>query len=120
MRYKLSILFVCFTSILFAQNVKENYASKLSARYKYVEAYPVWEELANKYVSKHKGSINSIRMAADAAYKSEQFDKALNWNMVLVQNNWADTSDWNQLFQLLLINNDKEKFKSYLDSAILA
>jgi hypothetical protein len=119
MRYKLSILFVCFTSILFAQNVKENYASKLSARYKYVEAYPVWEELANKYVSKHKGSINSIRMAADAAYKSEQFDKALNWNMVLVQNNWADTSDWNQLFQLLLINNDKEKFKSYLDSAIL-
>jgi hypothetical protein len=119
MRYKLSIFFVCFTSILVAQNVKENYASKLSARYKYVEAYPVWEELANKYVSKHKGSINSIRMAADAAYKSEQFDKALNWNMVLVQNNWADTSDWNQLFQLLLINNDKEKFKSYLDSAIL-
>lgn len=119
MKYKLSVLFVFFACFSIAQSAKENYANKLSARFKYVEAYPVWEELATKYVNKHKGNVNSLRMAADAAYKSEQFDKALNWNLVLVQNNWADTSDWDQLFQLLLINNDKEKFKSYLDSALL-
>lgn len=119
MKYKLSILFVFFASFSIAQSTKENYANKLSARYKYVEAYPVWEELANRYVSKHKGNVNSLRMAADAAYKSEQFEKSLHWNMLLVQNNWADTADWNQLFQLLLINKDKNKFKAFLDSAIL-
>jgi outer membrane protein OmpA-like peptidoglycan-associated protein len=117
MKYKLSILFIFFACLSIAQSAKENYANKLSARFKYVEAYPVWEELATKYVSKHKGNVNSLKMAADAAFKSEQFDKALNWNMVLVQNNWADTADWNQLFQLLLINNDKNKFKAFLDSA---
>ncbi len=98
------LLFMLIIGQLNSQTFKVDYAKKLSSQFKYVEAYPVWEDLAEVFLKKQKGNCEYLREASKAAEKSEQYDKALYWIKVLVDKNKAVASDYPNYFSLIFIN----------------
>jgi len=101
-----------------AQAFKEDYAKSLSAQFKFVEAYPVWAELADNFIQKQKGDWSYLRMATEAAYNSEQFKNALHWNSLLTRSNQANLADWTLHFELLRLNNLHSLLVASVDSAM--
>ena len=79
---------ICLTllgTVLFAQNYKAKYAKDLTDRLQYIEAYPVWAELATAYLDTKKGESEYLRMAARTAYYSEQYEMAYYWDSILLK-----------------------------------
>ena len=72
------------SSIGWTQSYKADYARKLSKELQFADALPIWEELSNAFISKKKkkkiiGDYSFLRMTAQAAMFSEQYEKALHW-----------------------------------------
>lgn len=106
------------TIISNAQVFKEDYAKSLSAQFKYLEAYPVWADLSENFIQKQKGDWSYLRMAAEAAYNSEQYKNALHWNSLLTRSNQALVADWTLHFELLRLNNMHSLLVASVDSAL--
>ena len=111
------LILICASHLVQSQSFKEDYAKSLSAQFKFIEAYPVWAELAENFLEKGKGDWNSLRYAVEAAYNSEQYKDALHWNSLLTKNNQASISDWNNQFELLRLNNLHTLLIASTDSA---
>lgn len=112
-------LFLFYTTIISnAQVFKEDYAKSLSAQFKYLEAYPVWADLSENFIQKQKGDWSYLRMAAEAAYNSEQYKNALHWNSLLTRSNQALVADWTLHFELLRLNNMHSLLVASVDSAL--
>lgn len=102
----------------FGQTMKEEYATKLSSTLNYSEAYPVWAEMAKKSLKKNENKWGYVRMAVEAATKTEQYDKALAWAEKLTANSDTCSQDWLNYFDLLLINNKHNRLLGAIDSAL--
>jgi outer membrane protein OmpA-like peptidoglycan-associated protein len=103
----------------FGQTMKEDYATKLSSTLNYSEAYPVWAEMATKSIKKNQPNWGFIRNAAQTAQYTEQYDKALTWAEKLTANPEKISKDWENYFNLLLINNKHNRLIGAIDSAML-
>jgi outer membrane protein OmpA-like peptidoglycan-associated protein len=103
----------------FGQTMKEDYATKLSSTLNYSEAYPVWAEMAIKSIKKNQPNWGFIRNAAQTAQYTEQYDKALTWAEKLTANPEKISKDWENYFNLLLINNKHNRLIGAIDSAML-
>ena len=86
MKHYLSIieLFVVFSAN--SQSYKASYATELSNRLNFVEAYPIWFELSNDFIQKKKGNWDYLRKTTEAARQSEHFEEALKWNNQIIEN----------------------------------
>ncbi|MFM7637715.1 MAG: OmpA family protein [Crocinitomicaceae bacterium] len=118
-----STAFLCFllvfTATSYSQTYKEVYALKLSSELRFNEAYPVWSELAQKTVKSKNQNWNNLRMAIEAAYNSEQYDKALYWSQYLASCNKLEVKDWIVYFLVLQITNNHSRLTGAIDAAIL-
>ena len=103
----------------FAQGFKESYAQQLSNRLEFVEDYPVWAELSTTFMNKQKGKWNYLRMAVEAAYKSEQFEKSFYWDSILIAKKQANANDIIVFFDLICLNNKHTLLSNYIDSALI-
>jgi outer membrane protein OmpA-like peptidoglycan-associated protein len=118
MKQLLIICLFLLSNILFAQSYKVKYATDLTNRLQYTEAYPVWEELAAEFLKSNKGEFEYIRMAVKTAQQSEQFDKAFYWDsLLLVTATTTDTSDWIKYFNLLCLTNRHYLLPYYTETA---
>ena len=119
MKIKIILIFLFLIRFAQAQGFKETYATQLSNRMEFVDAYPVWVELSNNLLNKQKGNWNYLRMAADAAYKSEQFENSFYWDSILIAKKQANAKDMIMFFDLLCLNNKHSLLINYIDSALL-
>ena len=111
-------LILCIHFAGFSQKTyKVEYAYKLSNELDFSSAYPVWEEISESFLSTKKGEWEYVRMTVDAAEKTEQFEKALYYDSLLVGSSSANSSDWQTYFQLLAINNKHGQLSQAIDSA---
>lgn len=90
------------STAVFGQLSKAELAAQLSNRYRFAEAYPVWSEVANDGLKRGIPDWGAVRMAFEAALKSEQFGEAKNWNTALIEAGQATPEDWIHRFQLAL------------------
>ena len=104
-------------SLFFSQSYKEEYATKLSSELRFVEAYPVWSELAEKTLVSKDQNSNSLRKAVEAAYNSERFNEALFWSQKLAGINKMEEKDWLTFFSILQITNNHKRLAGVVDSA---
>ncbi len=118
MKKVLSLIFCIISPFLFAQQLKEKYATSLTNKLAYFEALPVWEELATDYLSHQKGKIEYIRNAANTAFKCEQYLKAFYWDSILVAKQWASVQDYEQLFDLANINQKQSQLSNIVEMAL--
>ena len=104
-------------SLSFSQSYKEEYATKLSSELRFVEAYPVWSELAEKTLKSKDQNWNSLRKAIEAAYNSERFDNVLFWSQKLASSNKMEEKDWVTFFTVLQITKNHARLIGVVDSA---
>jgi hypothetical protein len=84
-------LILCIHFAGFSQKTyKVEYAYKLSNELDFSSAYPVWEEISESFLSTKKGEWEYVRMTVDAAEKTEQFEKALYYDSLLVGSSSAN------------------------------
>lgn len=107
-----------FTSS-YAQSYKEEYATKLSNTLQFPEAYPVWAEMATKSLKKNENNWIYLRKAIEAAYNSEQFDKALYWSEKLTASPEMNETDWVTYFDVLQLTNNHPRLSGAIDSALM-
>jgi outer membrane protein OmpA-like peptidoglycan-associated protein len=119
MKVKITLILLFMIRFAFAQGFKESYAQQLSNRLEFVAAYPVWAELSTTLINKQKGKWNYLRMATEAAYKSEQFEKSFYWDSILIAKKQATAQDMIVFFDLLCLNNKHALLSPYIDSALL-
>ena len=81
----LFLLLINLAGFSFGQSFKEEYATKLSNTLQFVEAYPVWAELAEKSIKNNTINGMYMRRAVEAAYNSEKYTKALFWSEKLLK-----------------------------------
>lgn len=112
------LISVNFIGWSFGQTMKEEYATKLSATLNFTEAYPVWAEMATKSLKKNENNWGYVRNAITAATNTEQYDKALMWAEKLTANADTCSKDWENYFDLLLINNKHSRLIGAIDSAL--
>jgi outer membrane protein OmpA-like peptidoglycan-associated protein len=112
------LISVNFVGWSFGQTMKEEYATKLSSTLNYSEAYPVWAEMATKSLKKNENNWGYVRNAITAATNTEQYDKALMWAEKLTANADTCSKDWENYFDLLLINNKHSRLIGAIDSAL--
>jgi outer membrane protein OmpA-like peptidoglycan-associated protein len=94
---------VCGAKV-FSQSYKAQHAQMLSDKLEYNKALPVWTELSNDFLKKQKGDWDYLRKTAEAAYKTEQYEKSLKWNKILIDSNRANAKDWLLHLDLLCLN----------------
>jgi outer membrane protein OmpA-like peptidoglycan-associated protein len=108
------------------QSYKADYAKKLSKELQFADALPVWEELSNAFINKKKkskavvGDYSFLRETAYAAMASENYEKALHWNQVLVNKKQANAQDWVNLLELICLNKKYSRLTNAVDSATSA
>jgi outer membrane protein OmpA-like peptidoglycan-associated protein len=119
MKHYLSIitLFVVLTAN--SQSYKATYATELSNRLNFVEAYPVWLELSNDFLQKKKGNWDYLRKTAEAARQSEHFEDALKWNNLLIENQQGNEEDYLQTIELNCLLNRHSQIVSIIDAALI-
>jgi outer membrane protein OmpA-like peptidoglycan-associated protein len=74
--------------------------------------------MATKTLKKNKNNWTYLRRAVEAASNTEQYDKALMWSEKLTANSENCSRDWENYFDLLLINNKHNRLMGAIDSAI--
>jgi len=118
MKQLILILFsVNIITFSFGQTFKEEYATKLSSTLKFVEAYPVWAELAETSLKNNTNNWAYLRNAVEAAYNSEQYFKALYWSEKLSASPEMNEKDWLTYFSLIQITNNHTRLTGAVDSA---
>jgi outer membrane protein OmpA-like peptidoglycan-associated protein len=105
-------------SLSFSQSYKADYATKLSSELRFVEAYPVWAELAQKTLKSKEQNWVYLRKAIESAYNSERYNDALFWSQKLATNNKMEENDWIKFFSILQITKNHTRLTSVVDSAI--
>jgi len=103
-------LLINLAGFSYGQSFKEEYATKLSNTLQFVEAYPVWAELAEKSLKNNAVNGMYMRRAVEAAYNSEQYTKALFWSEKLTASPEINESDWLTYFSLLQITSNHGGF----------
>ncbi len=112
------LISVNFVGWSYGQTMKEEYATKLSSTLNFSEAYPVWAEMATKSLKKNENNWGYVRNAVEAAINTEQYDKALMWAEKLTANADTCSKDWENYFDLLLLNNQHNRLMGAIDSAL--
>ena len=115
-------LLLCIHFVGFSQksnNYKVEHAHKLSRELNFSDAYPVWSEISDAFISKNIGEWSYVRMTLDAAEKTERYPQALYYAILLVKSKNAKKSDWTKYFELLCINNKHEQLSAAIDSALI-
>ncbi len=110
-------LFFIVISAAQAQSYKEQYATKLSNELRFVEAFPVWEELSNETLKAKEKNWDYLRKAVEAAYNSEQYEKAYSWSQKLTAGPAAKESDWLSYFNVIQITKRQNRLSNLVDSA---
>jgi outer membrane protein OmpA-like peptidoglycan-associated protein len=110
-------LFFSIISNYNAQTYKEQYATKLSSELRFVEALPVWEELSNKTLNAKEKNWDNVRKAVEAAYNSEQYEKAYYWSQKLTASSAARVNDWTTYFNIIQITKRHSRLVNLVDSA---
>ncbi len=100
-----------------AQSYKVEYATKLSSRLDYWNAYPVWNEIATKTLKKNTGEWDHLRMASEAARKSERYNEAFYWDSVLVANKVANQRDYSNYFEVACLTKKYSLLQAGIESA---
>jgi outer membrane protein OmpA-like peptidoglycan-associated protein len=119
MKHYLSIiaLFVVFSAN--SQSYKATYATELSNRLNFVEAYPIWVELSNDFIQKKKGNWDYLRKTTEAARQSEHFEEALKWNNQIIENQQGTEEDYLQAIELNCLLNHHSQIVSIIDAALV-
>lgn len=115
----LFLLLINLAGFSYGQSFKEEYATKLSNTLQFVEAYPVWTELAEKSLKNNVINGMYMRRAVEAAYNSEQYTKALFWSEKLTASPEINESDWLTYFSLLQITSNHTRLTGAVDSALV-
>jgi len=85
MKITISLFFsICILNVALAQEYKMKYAKDLSAQYRFVDALPVWEELATSTLKTNSPNWELLSKTVEAAYLSENYRKASTWGYKLV------------------------------------
>ena len=125
MKILFSFISTVFISALsFSQSYKADYASKLSGELKYADAFPVWDELASSFInpkknSKKLGDWSYVAKAAESAYYSEQYDRSLYWNQVMINKNEAKEIDFLNALNLLCMTKQYARLNNLADTALM-
>ena len=105
--------FFALSSSFMAQSYKQQYAEKLSKSYNFIEAYPIWLELAqeNTQIDTH-----TVRQLITAAYESEQYEAALGWSLKFTTNGKElQPKDFLTQLQLLQLTKNTDKLSQTID-----
>jgi len=117
MRYTLLTLILLILNTLHAQSYKLQYAEKLSKSYNFVEAYPIWLELANESLEL---DTHVVRSLIQSAFESEQYESALSWSKKLTSSEKSIIpQDYIRQFQLLQLNNETNLIGSTLAESLI-
>jgi len=112
-------LFSCFLILAIqAQEYKIKYATDLSKQFRYAEALPVWEELAQKTTATKAPNWSLVRSTVEAAYLSENYRSAVKWSQVLTSKGITIASDWERFINSLLYMGQSSRVQGVLDSAL--
>ncbi|MFM7566433.1 MAG: OmpA family protein [Flavobacteriales bacterium] len=119
----MKILSYVFIAVLattsWGQDYKWKYANTLSMQYRYAEALPVWEEIAEKAQMDGIRLTPSLRKTVEAAYQSENYAKAVKWSKVLVTKGQTEPRDWLIFMNALQYMNLNQRLSGVLDSALV-
>jgi outer membrane protein OmpA-like peptidoglycan-associated protein len=119
MKITISLFFsIGILNIGLAQEYKIKYAKQLSAQYKFVEALPVWEELATKTLKSNTPNWELLSKTVEAAYFSENYRKASTWGYKLVSKGKTMEQDWVYFLKATQYINQGSRTAGILDSAL--
>ena len=119
MKITISLFFsICILNVALAQEYKIKYAKELSAQYKFVDALPVWEELATSTLKTNSPNWELLSKTVEAAYLSENYRKASTWGYKLVSKGKTMEQDWVYFLNATQYINQSSRTAGILDSAL--
>lgn len=118
MRHCLILLFCTLSFFSFGQ-LKQTLADKHFENLEYFKAAPMYGELADKFIRKNKGAVQSIRRAAISYAKIFDFKRSIHYDAILhASHKMAKTEeDWLRYIHSLRITAQYERAELLINEA---